>query len=129
MDQQSNGLQRLASHSWVAVVLAVLVCYGSLAVAGLLAQTGVTLTIHQGVRAAVSVVLVWLAVLGMGINLHRYRNFGPFILSDLGALLVSWVMVVEPSRAMESTGFILLMVAAFWDRSLRRQDAVKLSES
>jgi arsenite methyltransferase len=129
MDQQSNGLQRLASYSWVAVVLAVLVCYGSLALAGLLAQTGVTLTIHQGVRAAVSVVLVWLAVLGMGINLHRYRNFGPFILSDLGALLVSWVMVVEHSRAMESTGFILLMVAVFWDRSLRRQNAAKLSES
>ena len=129
MDQQSNGLQRLASYSWVAVVLAVLVGYGSLALAGLLAQTGVTLSIHQGVRAAVSVVLVWLAVLGMGINLHRYRNFGPFILSDLGALLVSWVMVVEPSPAMESTGFILLMVAVFWDRSLRRQDAAKSSES
>lgn len=123
MDQQSNGLQRLASHSWVAVVLAVLVCYGSLALSGLLAQVGVTLTLHQGVRAAATVVLVWIAVLGMGINLHRYRNFGPFILSDLGALLVSWVMVVEPNGAMESTGFILLMAAAFWDRSLRRQGA------
>ena len=95
MEQQSNGLQRLASYSWVAVVLAVLVCYGSLALAGLLAQMGITLSIHPGVRAAAMVVLVWIAVLGLGINLHRYRNFGPFLLADLGALMVSWVTLVE----------------------------------
>ena len=129
MEQQSNGLQRLASYSWVAVVLAVLVCYGSLALAGLLAQMGVTLSIHPGVRSAAMVVLVWIAVLGMGINLHRYRNFGPFILADLGALMVSWVTLVDYSRAMESSGFVLLMAAAFWDRSLRRRSAGELSES
>lgn len=128
MEQQSNGLQRLAGYSWVAVVLAVLVCYGSLALAGLLAQMGVTLTVHPGVRSAAMVVLVWIAVLGMGINLHRYRNFGPFILADLGALMVSWVTLVDYSRAMESGGFILLMAAAFWDRSLRRRGAGELSE-
>ena len=129
MEQQSNGLQRLASYSWVAVVLAVLVCYGSLALAGLLAQMGITLSIHPGVRAAAMVVLVWIAVLGLGINLHRYRNFGPFILADLGALMVSWVTLVDYSRAMESSGFVLLMAAAFWDRSLRRRAAGELSES
>ena len=129
MEQQSNGLQRLASYSWVAVVLAVLVCYGSLALAGLLAQMGITLSIHPGVRAAAMVVLVWIAVLGLGINLHRYRNFGPFLLADLGALMVSWVTLVDYSRAMESSGFVLLMAAAFWDRSLRRRSAGELSES
>ena len=129
MEQQSNGLQRLASYSWVAVVLAVLVCYGSLALAGLLAQMGITLSIHPGVRAAAMVALVWIAVLGLGINLHRYRNFGPFILADLGALMVSWVTLVDYSRAMESSGFVLLMAAAFWDRSLRRRAAGELSES
>lgn len=129
MDQHSNGLQRLGAYSWVAVVLSVLACYGSIVLTALLALAGVTLTLHEGAQAALIVVLVWVAVLGMGVNIYRYKNFGPFILADLGALLVSWVMVVEYSRAMEGIGFLMLMAAAFWDRSLRRRGPATLPES
>jgi len=55
----------------------------------------------------------------MGVNIRRYRNIGPFILASIGALLVSWVMVVDYSRTIEIFGFALLIVAAIWDRRLR----------
>jgi peptidoglycan biosynthesis protein MviN/MurJ (putative lipid II flippase) len=121
MDQQADGLQRLGRYSGIAVVLSIVACYGTLLLVAVLSLAGVTMAIHEGAWAAVIVVLVWIAVLAMGVNIYRYRNFGPFILSDIGALLVSWVMLVDYSRAMENVGFAMLIVAAFWDRHLKRR--------
>ncbi|GMQ96221.1 MAG: hypothetical protein BMS9Abin14_747 [Gammaproteobacteria bacterium] len=119
MVQQSNALQRLGRFSGVAVVLSVVVCYGTLALVTLLTLVGITLTINEGAWATAIVVLAWIAVLAMGVNMRRHRSFGPFILADIGALMVSWVMFVDYSRTMEIVGFALLIVAAVWDRRLR----------
>ena len=121
MDQPSNGLQRLGRYSGAAVVLCIVACYGTLALVAIVSLAGVTLAIHEGAWATVVVVLAWTAVLAMGVNIHRYRNIGPFILSDIGALLVSWVMFVDYGRTMETIGFALLVIAAFWDRNLRKK--------
>ena len=120
MDQQSNPLQRLGHYSGVAVVLSIVACYGTLALVAILSLAGVTMSVHEGAWAAVIVVLAWIAVLAMGVNIRSLRSFGPFVLSDIGALLVSWVMIVDYSRVMEVSGFALLIVAALWDRQLRR---------
>ena len=119
MVEQSNALQRLGRYSGVVVVLSVVVCYGTLALVTLLALVGVTLTINEGAWATAIVVLAWTAALAIGVNIRRYRKFGPFILADVGALLVSWVMFVDYSRTLEIVGFALLIVAAVWDRRLR----------
>ena len=50
-------------------------------------------------------------------------------MSDIGALLVSWVMLVDFNRTMESAGFVLLLVAAFWDRYLKRRIPKPLPDS
>lgn len=121
MDQQSNPLQRLGHYSGVAVVLSIVACYGTLALVAILSLAGVTMSVHEGAWAAVIVVLAWIAVLAMGVNIRSLRSFGPFVLSDIGALLVSWVMIVNYSRVMEVSGFALLIVAALWDRQLRRR--------
>ncbi len=129
MDQQSNGLQRLGRYSGVAVVLSIVACYGTLALVAILSLVGVTMSIHEGAWAAVIVVLVWIAVLAMGVNIPRHRSFGPFIVADIGALLVSWVMIVDYSRMMEILGFALLIVAALWDRRLRGHGPAPLPNS
>ena len=121
MDQQSSPLQRLGRYSGVAVVLSIVACYGTLALVAILSLAGVTMSVHEGAWAAVIVVLAWIAVLAMGVNIRSLRSFGPFVLSDIGALLVSWVMIVDYSRVMEVSGFALLIVAALWDRQLRRR--------
>ena len=126
MDQQSNPLQRLGHYSGVAVVLSIVACYGTLALVAILSLAGVTMSVHEGAWAAVIVVLAWIAVLAMGVNIRSLRSFGPFVLSDIGALLVSWVMMVDYSRVLEVIGFALLIVAALWDRQLRRRGPAPL---
>ncbi|MEE8286103.1 MAG: MerC domain-containing protein [Gammaproteobacteria bacterium] len=121
MVQQSSPLQRLGRYSGIAVVLSVVACYGTLALVAVLSLAGVTMSVHEGAWAAVIVALAWTAVLAMGVNIQRHRSFGPFILSDIGALLVSWVMIVDYGRVLEVIGFALLVVAALWDRQLRRR--------
>ena len=121
MVRNSDGLKWLGRYSGIAVVLSILACYGTLLLVGILSLAGITLSIHRGAWATVIVVLAWVAVLAMGVNIQRYRSFGPFILSDIGALLISWVMLVDYNRRMEVIGFALLIVAAFWDRHLLRR--------
>ena len=119
MERQSDGLQRLGRYSGAAVMLSVVACYGTLAAVTLLSLAGITVNIHEGAWATVIVVFAWIAVLAMGVSGQRYGSFGPFILSDIGALLVSWVMFVDYSRTVEIAGFALLIVAAFLHRRLR----------
>ena len=129
MDQQSNPLQRLGRYSAVAVVLSIVACYGTLALVAILSLAGVTMSVHEGAWAAVIVGLAWIAVLAMGVNIRSIGSFGPFVLADIGALLVSWVMIVDYSRVLEVVGFALLIVAALRDRQLRRRGPAPLSNS
>ena len=129
MDQQFNPLQRLGRYSGVAVVLSIVACYGTLALVAILSLAGVTMSVHEGAWAAVIVVLAWIAVLAMGVNIRSIGSFGPFVIADIGALLVSWVMIVDYSRVLEVVGFALLIVAALRDRQLRRRGPAPLSNS
>ena len=129
MDQQSNPLQRLGRYSGVAVVLSIVACYGTLALVAILSRAGVTMSVHEGAWAAAIVVLAWIAVLAMGVNIQSIGSFGPFVLADVGALLVSWVMIVDYSRVLEVVGFALLIVAALRDRQLRQRGPAPLPNS
>lgn len=124
MDEQAGGLQRLGRYSGVAVVLSLVACYGTLALVLLLSAAGITLNVHEGAWATAIVVFAWIAVLAIGVNIPRYRSFAPFILADVGALLVSWVMFVNYSRGLEILGFAMLVVAALRDRYLRKRGPV-----
>jgi hypothetical protein len=129
MVQQSDGLRWLGRYSGIAVALSVVTCYGTLALVAILSLMGVSMPLHEGTWATVIVVLAWIAVLAMGVNLQRHRSFGPFIIADVGALLVSWVMFVDFNRPMEIMGFGLLIAAALWDRQLRKQGPAPLPDS
>jgi|GEM_PF-2022742 len=129
MDQRSNPLKRLGNYSGVAVTLSVVACYGTLVLIGLLSLTGVSMSVHEGAWAAVIVALVWVAVIAIGMNIERYRSFGPFVMADAGALLVSWAMIVDYSQALELGGFALLIGAALWDRQRRKRAVAPIAAS
>lgn len=121
MNQQLEGLQRLGRYSGIAVVLSLVACYGTVALVLLLATAGITLNVHEGVWATAIVVFAWIAVLAMGVNIPLIRSLSPFILADMGALLISWVMFVNYSRGLEILGFAMLAAAAMRDRYLRKR--------
>jgi arsenite methyltransferase len=129
MEQRSDGLQRLGRYSGAAVVFSVVACYGTLATIALLSLAGITLNIHEGAWATAVVIFAWIAVLAMGVNRPHYGTFGPFILADIGALLVSWVMFVDYSRTLEIAGFALLIVAALLDWRLRMRHSIQTQDS
>lgn len=129
MNQQPDGLRWLGRFSGIAVVLSLVACYGTVALVAILALVGIPISVHEGAWAAVIVVFAWIAVLAMGVNIQRHRSFGPFIIADIGALLLSWVMFVNHSSSIEIIGFALLVVAALWDRQLRKQGPVPLPDS
>ena len=129
MSKESDGLKWLGRYSGLAVVLSMLACYGTLALVTLLSAAGIVVSVHEGIWASFIVVFAWVAVLAMGVNLRHHRNVGPFILSDIGALLVSWVMFVDFNRNMEVSGFALLVIAALWDRMLLRRARASLPVS
>lgn len=123
MAEQSDGLAWLGRYSMVAVVASLVTCYGTLAFVALLSVLGIALSVPEGVWATVVVAFAWIGVLAMGVNLRRHGNFAPFVLADIGALLVSWVMLVNFDRLMEAGGFALLVAAALWDRKLRSRES------
>jgi hypothetical protein len=128
MGRKSGSLQQLARYPGTAVAFSIVACYGTLAVITLLSLVGITMNIHAGAWATVTVVFAWLAVFAVGVNMQHYRRFGPFILSDIGALLVSWVMFVDYSRTLEIAGFALLIAAVLLDRRLRMRNRPQLRE-
>lgn len=125
MTDRSVGLQRLGRYSGVAVAASVLVCYGTVALTLLLSTMGVTMSLHEGAWATAIVVFAWIAVLAVGVNIPLYRSMVPFIIADVGALLVSWVMFIQYSRGLEILGFAMLVVAAWRDWYLRGRGPVR----
>lgn len=122
MAEQVDGLAWLGRYSLIAVAASLTACYGTLALVALLAGLGVTVSVHEGTWATFVVAFAWVGVLAMGVNLRRHGNFAPFLLADIGALLVSWVMFVDFDRTMEGAGFALLVAAALWDRRLKMKE-------
>lgn len=115
MNEHIVGLQRLGRYSGSAVGLSLVAGYGT----ELLSAAGIGLVLPEGVRVTGVVAFAWLAVLAVGVNIPRYASFVPFVLTDIGALLVSWVMLVSASRGLEVLGFAMLVVGALRDRHLR----------
>ncbi len=99
MTEQPVGLQHLGRYSGVAVALSVIACYGTLALTLLLSTMGVTLNVHEGAWATAIVVFAGIAVLAIGVNIPQYRSLSPFIIADVGALLVSWACLLTTAAA------------------------------
>ena len=122
MAEDGDGLAWLGRYSLIAVVASVVTCYGTLALVAMLSALGVEPSVPRGVWAIPVVAFAWIGVLAMGVSLRRHANFAPFVLADIGALLVSWALLVDFDRMMEAGGFALLVAAALWDRKLRFEE-------
>lgn len=105
----------------LAYLLALLSCYGTLALVALLPLLGVHLTLDEGLWAGAiaAFVLLTLAVVASGLRLHR-RPW-PALVGLAGTLLVLHALFVDYSMAQELSGFVLLAGAVVWDIRLRRR--------
>ena len=120
MSRIMGGSPRFDWLAGGATLLALSACYGILLLAGTLSLMGVTLAVPEGVWAGVISTLALLAVVGVLLGYWRHRARAPLILALAGAALVLWVMLGRYDRLMELAGFASLVVAAVWDRRLKR---------
>jgi len=105
-------------YSWLGSatsLLAILACYGTLAVVGLLSVVGISIQLDEGLLVKLISGLLILALLGMGYSYRAHRHPGPLLLSVTSAALLFWVFYGSYSKPLELTGFALLVLASVWD--------------
>ena len=109
---------------WVAVVslvTALLACYGTLALVGILSVMGISIVINAAAWAGVITVFAGLTVLGVALGLRRHRRPPPIVLALFGFALIAWAMLGHYDRTGEIAGFALLAAATAWDWRVRRR--------
>ena len=111
-----------------ATVLAILGCFGMLAIAGVFAAFGIRL--DAGVRAGAGTVCLFavVATIGIAVNGRRSRMLGPLALAVAGTALVLADLYAGAGRLAEGAGFALLVLATLWDWRLRSRAAPALPE-
>lgn len=122
----STGARALAwmwargSAGMAAAGMAILTCYGTLALAALLPLVGLRLALDEGVWSGTILLFTLLAVLAVMPGFRRHRSAAPALAAAAGAGLVAFSLLVEYHFVIELSGFTILAGAAWRDASLRR---------
>ena len=107
----------------VATAFSLVACYVTLAVIGVLGALGIAIALDEAPWAGAIVAFAALAVGGLGFGLVRRRKPWPILVGGLGAATLGYAMYARYDRLTEFAGFVLLVLAAFWDWRLRRVSA------
>ena len=99
----------------VAALAAVIACYGTLAVVGLLSLLGLGLALDEGLWALTIAGGAVLAMLATGVNLRRHGQGWPLALAVLGGGIIVYVMFVQYNQLAEIVGFVILLSAVGLD--------------
>ncbi|WP_254275568.1 MerC family mercury resistance protein [Halomonas sp. 3H] len=116
---QRRGLAGLA-----ALGLALLSCYGTLALVALLPLLGLGLALDEGLWAGTIALFVLLTLAALAAGIRRHRASLPTLLGAAGGGLVLHALFVDYRALVELSGFVLLASAVAWDlRRRRRREA------
>lgn len=111
----SDGSSKASWLPRAATALAVLACYGTTVLIGLLSLLGVTLAIYDGVWAGAIDIFAALATVAIAASYRRHRILGPTAVAALGLALILWVMFGSYSRLIELVGYVLMIASTMWD--------------
>ncbi len=106
-----------------ATILALLACYGTLGLVGILSLVGVSVSINNGLWAITISVFYGFAVAIIALGARHHRVYGPTALGLIGFAVILWVMFGSYNWIVELLAFIILIASALWDRSARRVKA------
>ena len=103
---------------------AMLACYGTIALVGILSIMGISLVVNPVVQASSISILALLAALLIVLHLKRARSLGPALVAIAGAAVILWVMWGTYNWMLELGGFVAILCAAYWDWRLCKSCAV-----
>ncbi|QTP56041.1 methyltransferase domain-containing protein [Billgrantia sulfidoxydans] len=110
----------------LAYLLALLSCYGTLALVALLPLLGVHLTLDDGLWAGAIATLALLALASVAVGMRRHRVPWPTLVGVIGSLLILHALFVDYSMAQELSGFVVLAGAVGWDLHQRRRHEARV---
>lgn len=105
----------------VSLTLALLACYGLLALTALLPLVGARLALDEGAWAGTIVALALLTVLTVLPGLRHHRSAIPGVAALAGGGLILHALLVDYQVLVELAGFVLLAAAVCADVVLRRR--------
>lgn len=120
MSREPKATERFGWLGGAGALLAIVACYGTMAVVGALSLLGVSLAINEAAWAGAISLFAVIAVAGMALGYSCHRVKMPLIIAVIGAALVLWAMFVSYSRIVEICGLAALIAAAVWDWRLRK---------
>lgn len=128
MGQATGGFMHGAARLWsrgvvgvIAAGLAVLACYGLLALTALLPLIGVRLILDETLWTALIVVFTLLTLLAVIAGFRRYRSVFPAAAAIAGSGLILYALLVAYGVLVELAGFALLIIAVAADAYLRHR--------
>jgi arsenite methyltransferase len=119
-------LQRRGLLGVTALVLALLSCYGTLALIGLLPLLGLGLALNEGAWAGAISAFVLLTLVALAAGFRHHRAFGPTLLAAAGSGIILYALFIDYQALVELAGFALLAGAAFWDLRQRRKQETRV---
>ena len=105
----------------VAVTLAVLACYGVLALAALLPLLGMRLVLDASLWGGAIVAFTVLTVLAVLPGVRAHGAWTPVAAACAGAALILYALLVDYHAGVELAGFVMLAAAVVRDSLLRRR--------
>jgi len=102
-------------------ILAMLACYGTLAIVALLSVINVTVDVNEGLFVKIISVLLIFAFTGMIFSWRIHRKFGPLVVTGAASALLVWVFYGHYNAWLEGSGFFGLLVASVWDLRLKKR--------
>jgi arsenite methyltransferase len=116
------AIRRRGLYGIIALVVALLACYGTLALTALLSVLGISLMVDEGIWAGAVALLSVIAFLVVAAGQRSHGSFAPAAPAFVGAALIVYTMLVNYHFVTELVGFILLAIGAafdFWKRWTR----------
>lgn len=122
-DTSRQGLVRGRGTAGIAAVLMALVaCYGTLALAALLPLLGLRLAVNEATWSGVILLFVLLAVAAIAAGTRRHQSLVPVAAAAAGGGLVAYALLVDYQIVIELAGFGALAWAAWRDAILRHRE-------
>lgn len=114
-------LHRHGFSGLLALMMALITCYGVLAASGLLALLGIQLSLSTLAWSSAIAMFTVIAFFMIGAGYARHRKTSPGLLAATGAALVLFALFVSYHAATELLGFALLAGAAALDLYFKRK--------
>lgn len=120
--------RRLARSIWrrdflgmIGLGAALLTCYGTLLVVGLLGLLGAGIALDETIWAGAIMTFAALAAAGVALGTRRYGRIGPAVAGIAGAGIIGYALFVDYHAVIELAGFVVLAIGAGWDLRLNRR--------